>query len=145
MDVFETEVTVRFNEVDGWGIVYYANYFTYIEVARAKLLEQVGLLPVLLSGVGYTAPIVNIQSDFRSSAVFNERLLVQLRLIPQITAKLVFEFKIIGKDSQKLIMEGQSTQVLLNKKGFMVFVLDDLLLEKMQLLHDFFDTPMLSP
>lgn len=145
MKTFETEVKVRFNEVDQWGIVYYANYFTFIEVARSELLEKVGLLPTLLSGIGYTAPIVSLQSNFRSSAVFNEVLTVQLFLIPQITAKLVFGFKVIGKESGKLIMEGESTQVLLNEKGFMVFVLEDELAAKMEALHAYFDTPMLTP
>ena len=143
MKVFETEVRVRFNEVDQWGIVYYANYFTYVEVARAALLEQVGLLPVLLSGIGYTAPIVSLQSNFRSSATFNEVLTVQLFLIPQATAKLVFGFTIRSKTTGKVVMDGESTQVLLNNKGFMVFQFDAELSEKMAALHDFFhlDTP----
>lgn len=144
MNVFEAEVKVRFNEIDQWGIVYYANYFTFVEVARAELLEKVGLLPTLLSGIGYTAPIVSLQSNFRSSAVFNDVLTVQLQLIPQITAKLVFAFKILNKETGKIVVEGESTQVLLNEKGFMVFILEGELLGKMQDLHDFFDTEMLS-
>ncbi len=144
MKVFETEIKVRFNEVDQWGIVYYANYFTFIEVARAELLEKVNLLPTLLSGIGYTAPIVNVQADFKSSAVFNEILIVQLFLIPQLTAKLVFGFKILHKETGKIVMEGESTQVLLNEKGFMVFTLDGDLAERMAGLHDFFDVERLS-
>lgn len=139
MNVFETEVRVRFNEVDQWGIVYYANYFTYVEVARAALLEQVGLLPVLLSGIGYTAPIVSLQSNFRSSATFNEVLTVQLFLIPQATAKLVFGFTIRSKKTGKVVMDGESTQVILNNKGFMVFQFDGELSGKMAALHDFFN------
>lgn len=144
MHVFETEVKVRFNEVDQWGIVYYANYFTYVEVARAELLEKVGLLPTLLSKVGFTAPIVNIHADFRSSALFNDILTVQLRLIPQITAKLVFGFTILSKETGKVVMDGESTQVLLNEKGFMVFVLNDELAGKIKDLHDFFGVEMLA-
>ncbi len=144
MQVFETEVKVRFNEVDQWGIVYYANYFTYVEVARAELLEKVGLLPTLLSGTGFTAPIVNVQADFKSSAAFNDVLYVQLCLVPQITAKLVFAFKILDKETGTVVMEGESTQVLLNEKGFMVFILDGKLARKMHDLHDFFDVEMLS-
>jgi acyl-CoA thioester hydrolase len=145
MKVFETEIRVRFNEVDQWGIVYYANYFTYIEVARAELLEKVGLLPTLLSGIGYTAPIVSLHSDFRSSAVFNEVLTVQLSLIPQTTAKLVFSFKISSKNTGKVVMEGESTQVLLNEKGFMVFLLEGDLAGKMADLYDFFEIKEIRP
>ena len=139
MNVFETEIKVRFNEVDQWGIVYYANYFTYIEVARAELLEKVGLLPTLLSGIGYTAPIVSLYSNFKSSAVFNEILVVQLFLIPQVTAKLVFGFKILSKNTGKIVMEGESTQVLLNEKGFMIFLIEGDLALRIADLYNFFE------
>ncbi len=144
MHIFETEVKVRFNEVDQWGIVYYANYLTYVEVARAELFEKVGLLPTLLSRTGFTAPIVSLQANFRSSAVFNDTLVVKLHLIPQITAKLVFGFTILSKDTGQVVMDGESTQVLLNEKGFMVFVLNAELAGKIKDLHDFFGLEMLE-
>jgi acyl-CoA thioester hydrolase len=138
MKYFETEITVRFNEVDQWGIVYYANYFTYVEVARAELLGKVGLLPDILSGIGYTAPIVSLRADFRSPARFNEVLKVRLFLVPQPAAKLVFDFKIFNKKSEKLVMEGESTQVLLNEKGYMVFQLKEDLADKINNLQNYF-------
>ncbi len=121
MKYHESRVQVRFNEVDQWGIVWYANYFAYVEVARSEVLARVGLLPDLLSGLGYTAPIINLTANFKSSARFHDELLVRIRLVPQKTAKLVFAFRIVQADSGRLVMEGESTQVLLNNKGFMVY------------------------
>ena len=130
MKFHESRVQVRFNEVDQWGIVWYANYFAYVEVARSEVLAKVGLLPEVLASLGYTAPIVNLTSKFKSSARFHDELVVQLSLVPQETAKLVFAFRIIQAETGKLVMEGESTQVLLNQKGFMVYVLEGELAEK---------------
>ncbi len=124
MKYHESRVQVRFNEVDQWGIVWYANYFAYIEVARSEVLARVGLLPDVLSSLGYTAPIINLTSNFKSSARFLDELIVQMTLVPQKAAKLVFSFRIIQAESGKLVMEGETTQVLLNNKGFMVYTLE---------------------
>jgi acyl-CoA thioester hydrolase len=124
MKYHESRVQVRFNEVDQWGIVWYANYFAYVEVARSEVLARVGLLPDVLSSLGYTAPIINLAANFKSSARFHDELLVHISLVPQVTAKLVFAFRILRADTGKLVMEGESTQVLLNNKGFMVYTLD---------------------
>lgn len=139
MGYHESRVQVRFNEVDQWGIVWYANYFAYVEVARSEVMAKVGLLPDLLSSLGYTAPIVNLTSNFRSSARFQDELVVQIKLVPQEAAKLVFIFRIVQADSGKLVMEGESTQVLLNNKGFMVYVPEGELAEKIGNLVNYFD------
>lgn len=130
MKYHESSVRVRFNEVDQWGIVWYANYFAYVEVARSEVLAEVGLLPDLLSSLGYTAPLINITSNFKSPARFHDELVVQISLVPQKTAKLVFVFRIVQAETGKVVMEGESTQVLLNNKGFMVYTLEGEIAEK---------------
>ncbi len=138
MKYHESRVQVRFNEVDQWGIVWYANYFAYVEVARSEVLARVGLLPDVLSSLGYTAPIISLTSNFKSPARFHDQLVVQLTLVPQKVAKLVFSFRIVQAESGKLVMEGESTQVLLNHKGFMVYALKGELAEKIGNLVDYF-------
>lgn len=139
MKYHESRVQVRFNEVDQWGIVWYANYFAYVEVARSEVLARVGLLPDVLSSLGYTAPIINLTANFKSSARFHDELRVQISLVPQVTAKLVFTFRILRADTGKLVMEGESTQVLLNNKGFMVYTLDGALAERIGALTAYFN------
>ncbi|MBU0682404.1 MAG: acyl-CoA thioesterase [Proteobacteria bacterium] len=138
MKYHESRVQVRFNEVDQWGVVWYANYFAYIEVARSEVLAKVGLLPDVLSSLGYTAPIINLTANYKSSARFHDELVVQISLVPQKVAKLVFTFRIIQAESGVLVMEGESTQVLLNKKGFMVYTLAGELAEKIGNLQTYF-------
>lgn len=138
MKYHESRVRVRFNEVDQWGIVWYANYFAYVEVARSEVLAEVGLLPDVLSLLGYTAPIINLTSSFKSPARFHDELIVQMTLVPQKTAKLVFSFRIVQADSGRLVMEGESTQVLLNNKGFMVYTLEGELADKIGDLQAYF-------
>ena len=36
------EVEVRYQETDQMGVVYHGNYFTWFEIARVQLLEDLG-------------------------------------------------------------------------------------------------------
>ena len=38
----ETTVRVRYAETDQMGVVYYANFFVWFEVARVELMRQLG-------------------------------------------------------------------------------------------------------
>ncbi len=41
----ETEIRVRFNEVDSWGMVWHGHYIAWFEVGRMALLGKFQLLP----------------------------------------------------------------------------------------------------
>lgn len=141
MQWHETLIKVRFNEVDSWGVVWYANYFSYIDVARCEILEKFDLLPDTLVRMGYTAPVYNITSTFKSPARFNDSLLIRISLRPQKSAKLVFIFQILHADTKKLIMRGETTQVLLNSEGYMIYKLTGELAKKITALTNFLCGP----
>ena len=68
MKWLETEETVRFNEVDQWGIAWYGNYMAWFEVGRMALLREVNLLPEHMVELGYIAPVINLKCDFKQPA-----------------------------------------------------------------------------
>ena len=43
----EKEETVRFNEVDEWGMAWHGHYIAWFEAGRMYLLRQFDLLPIL--------------------------------------------------------------------------------------------------
>ena len=137
MSWHETHIRVRFNEVDPWGMVWYANYFSYIDVARCEVLEKFELLPDTLVKLGYIAPVYHVNSTFKHPARFNDLLRIRVTLRPQRAAKLVFLFEILQSETGKVVMHGETTQVLLNAEGFMIYKLTGVLAERIQALTSF--------
>ena len=41
---FATDIRVRYQETDNMGVVYYANYLVWFEVARTEFLRSLGLV-----------------------------------------------------------------------------------------------------
>ena len=117
----ETEVKVRFEEVDPWQIVWYGNYLSYFEVGRTALLEKFDLLADQITGLGYRTPVVDLKARFKSPARFNDRLQVRATVRVPETASLTFDFEIYRPADDALIVLGETTQVLLSRDGKMIY------------------------
>ena len=56
MIVSETKIRVRYAETDKMGIAYHANYFTWFEVARVNMLDELGASYRDLESEGFFVP-----------------------------------------------------------------------------------------
>ena len=134
---FEIEEKVRFNEVDEWGMVFYGNYMAWFELARMGLLENFNLLPRQMVELGYMAPVVNLNCDYKRSARTGDSVIIRTTVFkPEYTA-LVFKFEILLKESRELLAKGETTQVLLNTEHKMIFRLSGELEKRIVKLLDY--------
>jgi acyl-CoA thioester hydrolase len=133
----ETEVKVRFEEVDPWQIVWYGNYLSYFEVGRTALLEKFDLLAGEITDLGFRTPVVDLKTRFRSPARFNDRLQVRTSVRVPETAALVFDFEIHRPADRALIATGETTQVLQSTDGKMIYRFSGPLKERLDRMVDF--------
>jgi acyl-CoA thioester hydrolase len=115
MKEHQIETRVRYAETDKMGVVYHANYLIYLEVSRVEWLRNKGVNYKNMEDTGVALPVVNIQINYKKSAVYDDLLLIKTSLIYYKGVKLIFESKIYNQD-QKLLTEAQVTLVFLNIK-----------------------------
>lgn len=75
--VFKHSVRVPYAHIDKMGIVYYANYFVYFEMARAQLLRDIGMPYGELEDRGIMLPVVAAHCDYRKPAHYDDLLGIQ--------------------------------------------------------------------
>ena len=75
---FHTRVRVRYEETDAAGVVYYANYLVYFEVARVEALRAVGLPIAEVERRGVTLPAVSASCTYHSPAHVDDLLEVAM-------------------------------------------------------------------
>ena len=75
----EKEETVRFNEVDEWGMAWHGHYIAWFEAGRMYLLRQFDLLPSQMVELGYIAPVIHLECDFKHPATSGDRLAGPIR------------------------------------------------------------------
>lgn len=117
----ETEETVRFNEVDEWGIAWHGHYVAWFEAGRMDLLRRFDLLPHQMVELGYIAPVIRLECEFKHPAKCGDRICIQTTVFKPEIAALNFRFKILLKENQILLARGESTQVLLTNENKMIY------------------------
>jgi acyl-CoA thioester hydrolase len=71
---FHTPIRVRYEETDAAGVVYYANYLVYFEVARVESLRAVGMPITEVERRGVLLPAVSANCTYHSPAHVDDLL-----------------------------------------------------------------------
>lgn len=120
MRYHETNITVRFNEIDAYRVAWHGHYVAWMEIGRNALAGQFHLDAFQLLAEGYLGPVVALELKFLRPARFNDVLTIQTTLRPTQTATLQFITTIVGADGRKLA-RGTSTHALTDLDGVLQF------------------------
>lgn len=109
-----TRIKVRFSEVDAMRIVWHGQYVRYFEDGREAFGEKYGLSYSEIYNNGYTAPIVDLNCQYKSPLTFGEEAVVETRYIATSAAKILFEYTVYQADGETVAATGSTMQVFLN-------------------------------
>jgi acyl-CoA thioester hydrolase len=115
--VVETEVRVRYAETDAQGVVYYANYFVWFEVARMGYLRAIDYDYATLERDGLGFVIAEATCRYHAPAHFDEELVVRTSVGEVRHRGFVFEYEVYNKESGQLLATGSTVQVFIDEKG----------------------------
>jgi acyl-CoA thioester hydrolase len=95
MSSFAWPARVYWEDTDGGGIVYYANYLRFLERARTEWLRERGFSQQrLLSDEGILFTVVSLEIEYRAAARLDDELEVTCEPEPQGPASLRFAQRI---------------------------------------------------
>ena len=95
MSAFSWSVRIYWEDTDGGGVVYYANYLKYLERARTEWLRSLGFSQRALAqdpGIVFTVTDVNIQ--YRRPARLDDELIVSCEAKIDGAASISFEQRV---------------------------------------------------
>jgi acyl-CoA thioester hydrolase len=102
MHINKTEIRVRYGETDQMGVVYHANYAQYFEVGRTEWLRQFGITYKEMEDRGVMLPVVSLQINYKSSARYDDQLLIVTRLSKIPTASITFDYELLNVENEIL-------------------------------------------
>lgn len=96
---FRWPVRVYYEDTDSGGVVYYANYFRFMERARSERLRELGFeQDCLRAEHGILFTVHSVQAEFLRPAVFNDVLQVTADITSQRRVSLTFSQQIYRRD-----------------------------------------------
>lgn len=112
----QTEIKVRFSEVDSMGIVWHGNYAKYFEDGRENFGKQYGIGYMDVHRHGYMIPLVKLNIDYKNQLKYEEEAILTTTFTDNPAAKIVFQYELRRKSDNKIIAVAESIQVFLNKE-----------------------------
>jgi acyl-CoA thioester hydrolase len=116
MSVSQTRIRVRYAETDQMGVVYYANFFVWFEIGRVELLRQLGFhYKQMELEDDCHFPVVEANCRYKSPARYDDELLLETRILGMRRTVLKFGYRLSRPADGKLLAEGETTHVTVNR------------------------------
>ncbi len=111
------EIRIYYEDTDCGGVVYYGNYLKYFERARTQYLEERGLSVAGLMKEGTVFVVVHAEVDYRSSARYDDRLIIETVVSGMTAASFTFSHVIRERESRRVVVEGSARLAPVNGSG----------------------------
>ncbi|SNB47644.1 thioesterase family protein [Geobacter sp. DSM 9736] len=126
----ETIESVRFCEVDSYGVAWHGHYLAWMEAGRNSLGSRFGLGVAEMAEAGYMAVVVEASVRYLRPARFNEELRVFTTASRTEVATLVFNSRIVGPDGA-LCATGRTVHALTDRQGVLQYRLPEVIAERL--------------
>jgi acyl-CoA thioester hydrolase len=139
MKYHETSLQVRFYEVDAYGVVWHGHYVGWFETGRNDLTQRFQMGPLQLKEMNFLAPVVELDCQFKFPATFGNSLIIQTTMERTEVAKLIFHYRVLGKEDGKVLATGSTTHVLTDLKGNLLYRVPREVLERIEVMQKYLE------
>ncbi len=112
-----TRLRVRYAETDKMGVVYYANFLVWFEVARADLLRSLGWTYREMEAAGVSLPVVEAHCAYLRPARYDDEIEVRTegRMVSAIRMK--FSYTVVRQADQVVSATGYTVHAAVDPSG----------------------------
>jgi acyl-CoA thioester hydrolase len=110
-------VRVRYAETDKMGVVYYANYFVWFEVARADLLRALGWSYRDMELAGVALPVIEAHCQYHRPARYDDELEVRAEGNMLSRVRMEFTYQVVRREDQSLTASGRTVHAAVDLAG----------------------------
>lgn len=111
-----SSIEVRYYETDQMGVVHHSNYIRYMEIARGKVFESLGLPYAEVEARGVMMPVVEVECRYLFPAHYGEVLRADTYLQKLSGARLIFYCELFNPTGT-LLAKGSVTLGFIDKES----------------------------
>jgi acyl-CoA thioester hydrolase len=127
MPNYSLTLRVYYEDTDAGGVVYYANYLKFYERCRTEYLRELGFeQDQLINEYGIVFVVRHVDVDYLRPALFNDELIVDLKVVKMAKVSIVFEQTVVAKrDLETIINKAKIIVVCVDKTVFRATAIPD--------------------
>jgi acyl-CoA thioester hydrolase len=112
----ETRLRVRYAETDKMGVVYYANYYVWMEVGRVDLCKACGFnYRDMEADDGVFLAVAESQCRYRSPARFDDEVIVKTWIEAANTRIVTFAYEMRLADGDRILATGATRHIFVGR------------------------------
>lgn len=108
---------VRYAETDKMGVVYYANYLVWFEVARADLLRSQGWTYREMELDGVSLPVIEAHCEYLKPARYDDEIEVRVEGRVLSPVRMEFQYQVVRKQENIVSATGRTVHAALDPSG----------------------------
>jgi acyl-CoA thioester hydrolase len=112
-----TTLRVRYAETDKMGVVYYANFLVWFEVARADLLRSLGWTYREMEAAGVSLPVIEAHCEYARPARYDDE--IEIRTEGQMVSpvRMRFNYTVLRRADQVVAAQGHTVHAAVDSSG----------------------------
>ncbi|MEG1634825.1 MAG: thioesterase family protein [Rikenellaceae bacterium] len=114
MITHQTQIRVRYGEVDQMGFLYHAHYVEYFDTARTELIRSLGITNRELEEKGIMLPVLNVNINYGTPATYDDLITIRTTLREMPRVKITFHYEVLR--GEELLTTGSVTLAFMNSK-----------------------------
>ncbi len=112
-----TTLRVRYAETDKMGVVYYANFLVWFEVARTDLLRSLGWSYREMEIAGVSLPVIEAHCEYRRPARYDDEIEVRTEGQMVSAVRMKFSYTVMRRDDGSVAADGYTVHAAVNPEG----------------------------
>ncbi len=99
---------INYYETDGMKVVHHSNYIRFLEEARIKLLDDIGIPYKKIEESGIMIPVLGINCTYKHPARFDDIIEVDVKIKDYTGVRLNVEYTITNKTTGLPVLVGET-------------------------------------
>jgi acyl-CoA thioester hydrolase len=112
-----SHVRVRYAETDQMGVVYYANYMVWFEVARTDWLRSAGWTYRQMEQDGVALPVIEAHAEYRRPARYDDELEIRTTATLLTPIRIRFDYEIWRPGEESSLATGYTVHAAMDPSG----------------------------
>jgi acyl-CoA thioester hydrolase len=112
-----TRLRVRYADTDQMGVVYYANYLVWFEVARTEWLRESGWTYRDIEQQGLALPVVEAHCEYRRPARYDDEIEVSTVAAAVSPARIRFDYEVRRAGEAAPLASGHTVHAAVDAGG----------------------------
>lgn len=112
----QTRVRVRYADTDQMGVVYYANYMVWFEVARTEWLREAGWTYRDMEEQGIALPVIEAHCEYRQPARYDDEIELRTTGALITPVRIRFDYE-VSRDGTAPLASGHTVHAAIGRDG----------------------------